>query len=742
MEQKTISKEKTPSCQLAERCINASEKGRDEGVFSPYVSQSEETCHLVLHVDGIRCGKCIHSIESALKNMAGVIQARVNMSTSRASISWAGSSDKADDLVKCIETLGYKTTAVAPPTETKKKTEEAALLRYMAIAGFAMGNIMLISVALWSNSQGAMGEATQKLLHWVSALIALPTIIYAGRPFFASAIGALKHRRTNMDVPISLALILASIMSVAETIYDGKYIYFDSATMLLFFLLIGRWLDAKARGKARAHATELLALLQGSAAVLEGDKIRYSAIADLKEGEIVLVAAGEKMPTDIEVIEGESDINTSLVTGESTPQQVSQHDTVFGGTINLTAPLTCRVLKVSDQSLLAEVVRLMENAEQGRARYVRLADKAARLYTPVIHSLALAAFLGWYLLGGIAWQDALIIAITTLIITCPCALGLAVPVVQVLAVEWLMKRGILVKTGDALERLTQIDTVVLDKTGTVTYGTPYIEMKGVAREHIALAASLADYSKHPISRAMSHAYQGKRFKIKEVKEVAGVGIEGNYKGEKVFLGRADNKIAPKKRSAIILKVNGRVAALFPYSDCIREDAKKTVAAFQAHAITPYLLSGDKKEITADMANTLHIQNYHGEVLPNEKLEIIKSLQSDGKKLLMVGDGLNDAPALAQANISLSPSSGMDLTQNTADMVFQGESLYAAFLSWKIARFSTSLVKQNFMLAVLYNICAIPLAFMGVVTPLVAAIAMSASSLIVVGNSFRLRMIKK
>jgi Cu2+-exporting ATPase len=683
------------------------------------------------HVDGIRCARCIHAIESALQSEPTITDARVNMSTGRLSVSWAGDETLAQGFANKITALGYGVKPFdAPKTD---HSEDRLLLRYMAIAGFAMGNIMLISVALWSSEQSIMGIATRDLLHWLSAMIALPTIAYAGRPFFASALAVLRKGHTNMDVPISLALILACAMSLFETINHGEHAYFDSAVMLLFFLLIGRWLDARARGKARENAQDLLAMMQGYATIIEDRKTRELPIADLHEGMELRIAVGEKIPTDCEILQGSSELDTSLVTGETEPRVARVGNTIFGGTINLTSPLTCRVLKASEDSLLADIIRLMEQAEQGRAHYVRLADKAAQLYTPVVHTLAAAAFLGWFFVGGMPWQDALLIAITTLIITCPCALGLAVPVVQVLSSSWLMKRGILLKSGDALERLASIDAAVFDKTGTLTLGRP--ELIGAYDEYaMQLAASLAVHSKHPYSAAISAAYSRELLAMQDIQEIAGVGVQARFEGATYALGKAEGV-------QVALSQDGDRLAAFQFTDTLRPDAHAVIARLQQQSIACELLSGDREAAARNIAEQTGFKVWQAGLLPAEKTAHIKALQSAGQHVLMVGDGLNDAPSLAQANISISPASGMDITQNTADIVFQGASLKPVVQALRIARISTRLVRQNFTLAALYNCLAIPLAVAGYVTPLVAAVAMSLSSLIVIANSFRINRLK-
>jgi P-type Cu2+ transporter len=517
---------------------------------------------------------------------------------------------------------------------TPTKSSEATQLQWaMAIAGFAMGNIMLLSVTLWSSDINVMGFATRELLHWVSALIALPTIAYAGRPFFRSAYKVLKQGRTNMDVPISLALLLASGMSLFETMNGGEHAYFDSAVMLLFFLLVGRWLDAKARGKAHQHATELLELLQGTATLIKDGGQQTVLIKDLQAGDLVLVAAGEKIPSDSEVVSGRSEVDTSAITGESAPRLYREGEKVFGATINMSAPLICRILQASEDSTLAEVVRLMEQAEQGRAQYVRLADKAARLYTPVVHTLAALAFLGWLFIGGIGWQDALLIAITTLIITCPCALGLAVPVVQVLTVGWLMNRGILVKSADALEKLNAVNTVVLDKTGTLTLGKPKVKTTEGSEHHLTLAASLADHSKHPLSQAISAFVSGNRAKLDNIEETPGKGIQAHWKDHTLFLGKGD--AAQPHSTTVVFLIDGRQQAVFTLADELRPDALETLKALKSAGLKTHLLSGDYLPVVRSLSESLNISDYDAEILPAGKLRKIKQLENAGNHCLRV-----------------------------------------------------------------------------------------------------------
>lgn len=707
-------------------------KANDDGSY-------ELTCL----VSGIHCASCIQLIENALISEPDVSEARVNMTTNRLRVVWRGDAERADQLAQKVIKLGYKLKPFdAAEDEKDVLPEEKFLLRCMAISGFAMGNIMLISVGLWTSSGESMGMATRDFFHWISALIALPTIIYAGQPFFRSAWSVLKTGHTNMDVPISIAITLASGMSLVETISHGEHVYFDSAVMLLFFLLIGRYLDERAKGKARETAKELLSMLSGSATVVSCCGKQSSVpIKGLREGMVVLVAMGDNIPADGVVVEGKSEIDKSLINGETLPEVIREGSYVFAGTNNISAPIKVKIAKASEDSLLSDIVRLMEKAEQGQAKYVRLADKAARLYTPVVHTLGLLTFLYWWQLGGLEWQPALMIAITVLIITCPCALGLAVPVVQVLASGKLMKRGILLKSGDALEKLAGITAAVFDKTGTLTLGKPSLD-SGMLEAGMQEAASLAAHSKHPLSKALKAAYDGELLPVQEVVEHPGKGLEGVIAGEHVKLGSrnwcGDGAAENSHHLEIWLNVDGEPVTRFTFEDQIKTDAKSVLQKLKQSGLKLMLLSGDRAEAVQNVANELGLEDARASLTPPEKTAIIEEM-SKTERVLMIGDGLNDAPSLAAAHVSMSPSSAIDIAQNTADIVFQGDTLAPILTAWHVAKKAQQLVKENFALAVIYNLIAIPLAVMGHVTPLIAALAMSGSSLLVIGNSFRLNL---
>jgi P-type Cu2+ transporter len=703
---------------------------------------------LHLMVENIHCAACINRIETALNAMPGVVGARVNMSTRRLICEWQAGETSSHTLIARVEELGFPA-APFDPTRLGKSgiDEERRLLRSLAVAGFAAGNVMLLSVSVWAGHDGGMGDATRALFYWISALIALPAVAYAGQPFFRSAATALRAKALNMDVPISLAVLLACGMSLYQTIQGGEHAYFDASVTLLFFLLVGRYLDHRARAKARSAAEQLLGLAAVTANVIDAEGHQQCVpVSALSPGMTVAIAAGERIAVDGDITLGISDIDTSLVTGESLPNAVAPGAKVFAGTLNLSQPIRVCVRAAGEDTLLAEIVRLMEASEQGRARYVRLADRIARIYAPSVHILSLATFLGWLLLAGGGWEPALMAAVAVLIITCPCAIGLAVPAVQVVASGRLMQHGVLLKSPDGLERLAQIDTVVLDKTGTLTLGRlSLVNRARIIEDDLALAAAIAARSTHPVSKALVDAARDLDLPaLDSVNEVPGQGLCADLNGQDIRLGRREwcgvtDPADGVTGTEIWLARPGQAARRFILADTLRPDAVSAIDALRRLGLRLILLSGDRADVVGDVAQQLGIDDFQAEVMPDQKVARLHDLNEQGHRVLMVGDGLNDAPALAAGFASMSPSDAADVSKTAADMIFQGQDLTPVPASIRTARLADRLVRQNFALAFLYNSVAVPLAMAGLATPLIAAVAMSSSSLIVTLNALRLRL---
>lgn len=693
-----------------------------------------------LLVSGVHCAGCISRVETAMRGFDGVSHARLNLSTGRLSLAWSGPAARARDMVKKLGEIGYPATPFEPETGADAGSqEEKRLVRAMAVAGFATANVMLFSVSVWSGAVD-MTAQTRDLFHWLSALIVLPTVAYSGRPFFSSAWAALKSRQVNMDVPISLAVLLACGLSIFETINSAEEAYFDAAAMLLFFLLIGRWLDSRLRAKAGAAARRLVAMQAASANRIDaGGTVKAIPARDVQPGDLLLIAAGEKVPVDAEVEDGVSQLDAALVTGETRPANASPGTQIFSGMVNLGAALKVRATARRDDSLLAEIARLVEAGEQSRSRYVKLADHAARLYVPIVHTLAALTLVGWLLLGA-SVHTAILNAIAVLIITCPCALALAVPAVQVVASGRLYRSGILVKSGDALERLAEADLAAFDKTGTLTIGKPQlVNRDAISDADFERAALLARTSRHPLSRAIADP-AGMGAVADGVTETPGGGLEAMIDGQRVRLGSASwmgIEATGEAVSEVWLQSGDDTPVRFAFADQAREDAADVVRAVEALGLPSRLLSGDHAEAVAGMAQTLGMDHWQAGLKPAEKIAALEMAKAEGRHVLMVGDGLNDAPALASAHVSMSLASASDISQAAADFVIQRDRLSAIPEAIVIARKAKRRVLENFGLAVLYNMIAVPLAVFGFVTPLVAAIAMSASSLLVTLNALRL-----
>jgi Cu2+-exporting ATPase len=537
-----------------------------------------------------------------------------------------------------------------------------------------------------------------------------------------------------MDVPISIGVLLVTGLSLFETLTGGPHAYFDGAVMLLFFLLCGRMLDSVMRDRARDGIAALLKQRAAGATVLvDGGPGAWRAAEDLLAGDRILVAAGERLAADGRVEQGASQVDLSLLTGESAPCRVGPGDRVLAGTLNLDGPLTIRVSAAGADTAIADIARLMEQAGQGRSLYVRIADRAARLYAPAVHSLAAASFLGWLAMGA-GWHQALLIAAAVLIITCPCALGLAVPAAQIVTAGALMRRGVLIKDGSALERLAEADRALFDKTGTLTLGRPIPRtLDHLPAEALPILAALALHSRHPLSRGLADALGGVApAKLDDVVEEVGFGLRGRTEGVPVLLGR------PARADGMAAELRiGAQSWIIPFEDALRPQANATLRRLEQMGIASAIISGDRADAVAPIADALGLSARAGQ-LPGDKLETIAELSAWGHKVLVVGDGLNDGPALAAGHVSMAPASASDVGQNEADAVWLGDSLAPVAIAIAAARRTMRIVRQNFALAIIYNAVAVPLALLGLVTPLVAALAMSGSSILVVANALRLR----
>ncbi len=696
---------------------------------------------LILSLPTAHCAACIATVEETMRAYPGVHSARVNLTQKRVSVA-ADAAVTASDLTKALAAVGYEAHELDPgllsATETDRQSRE--LLMRLGVAFFSMMNIMLLSVAVWSGAEAA----TRDMFHWISALIAIPTVAFVGQPFFRAAWAALRVGRLGMDVPISLALILASGISLYETAHSGEKAYFDAAVMLSFFLLLGRYLDHRSRALARSAAEELAALEVPRATVLvEGAEV-LRPIAEVARGDLVLVRPGGRMPVDGVVDAGASEVDRGLLTGESLPVFAGPGTVVSAGEVNLTGPLTVRVTAAGRDSSLHRMADLVAVAESARTRYTTLAERAARLYSPLVHILSFSAFGFWMWQTGGDVRFAINISAAVLIITCPCALGLAVPAVVTAASGKLFRKGVLIKNGTALERLAEVDTVVFDKTGTLTMGTPEWVVEAVPASDVAVAVALAQASSHPLAQALvrgAKIFRTKNLGCDEVtglREVPGYGVEGLFKGQVVRLGRAAWVGAePVAMTATYLSLGG-VTRAFAFTDQLRPGAEAAIAALRAQGKAIRLVSGDTEAAVAALAGRLGIDDWVAGALPAEKAALVRDLAEQGRKVLMVGDGLNDTAALAGAHVSISPAQALDAARVASDIVLLGRDMSAIGDATRIARQATRRMIENFGISAAYNVIAVPLALMGSATPLAAALAMSLSSISVSLNALRLK----
>jgi len=688
-----------------------------------------------LSIPAIHCGGCIRKIEDHFAGLTHVINARVNLTLKRITVEWYPSKETRT-LIEELGLLGYEAMIFHNQT-IDDGTESRALMRSLAVAGFSAGNVMMLSVAVWA---GAV-DSIRDLFHSVSLVIALPAFFYAGLPFYGSAWRAVSKRQTNMDVPISVGLALTFGMSCYDTIQGGGHAYFDAATMLIFFLLIGRVLDFRMRDKARSAVQSLAKLMPASTTRLEKDgTTKIVDVSDITPGMSLKIRAGERFPVNGHVTDGISDIDMSIVTGESKPVRMEKGGVIAAGSLNLTGLLIVEASSTAETSFLAEMIQLLSKTETGRARYRMLADRMARLYSPFVHFCAFVAFIVWMMLDAGLYQS-LTVSVSVLIITCPCALGLAVPMVQVVALKRLFEKAIIARSGAALERLSDIDYVVFDKTGTLT--------KGVSRllnstQHSAdlqeFAKSLAEQSNHPYSHAIAIAYEDvPLLQLDEVIEFPGEGIQALHQGRLYRLGRRSWALTNDELDlgGTVLSCDGALECVFEFEDQQREDALLLVDELRALGIGVEIVSGDVRDRVELLAKSLNIETFFAQMTPRQKVERLEHLAAAGRRTLMIGDGLNDVAALKAAYVSVAPSNAVDIGRAEADFALLSETLITIAFAHRLATGAHRLIRQNFAFAILYNLIAVPFAFAGYVTPLFAAIAMSASSIIVVLNALRL-----
>lgn len=715
-----------------------------------FVRASGETREASLLLEGIVCAACVWLNERHVSQLPGVLAFRVNYATHRAYLQWDPTQIQLSEVLAAIAAIGYHAHPFDPSRqETLQQQERAVALRRLAVAGLCSMQVMMLAVALYAGDYQGMDPGIRQFLRWISLGLSLPVLLYSSAPFFRAAWRDLTLWRAGMDVPVALALAGAFLASAWHTWTGVGEVYFDSVTMFPFFLLTSRFLEMSARHRAGRLAEAQVRPLPASATRLRADGTTETvAVADLVPADRLLIRPGETVPADGRVIDGQSRVDESLLTGESLPLVKHGGDTLIGGSVNVESPLVMQVERVGGDTVLAAILRLLDRAQSEKPRLAQLADRVAAGFVGVL--LVVAALVAWW------WSDqpelAFRITLAVLVVTCPCALSLATPAAITVATGSLIRRGLLATRGHALETLAHATHIVFDKTGTLTYGRPQLLTVQPLREVdtarcLELAAALERASEHPLGRVLAQATPT-TLVAGAVQNTPGVGVEGLiaeqcYRiGKPAFVAALSGMAAPpvpdNHATWVLLGDERGPLAWFPLADALRPQAREAVAALRELGLKVVLLSGDQPAAVQAVATQLGIREAAGGLLPGDKLDRLKALQAQGAVVAMVGDGVNDAPVLAAAQVSLAMGSGTAVAQSTADMVLLAESLEALPGGVRTARRTLAVIRQNLLWALLYNLVALPLAAAGWITPWMAAIGMSLSSLLVVANALRLR----
>ncbi len=710
-------------------------------------------------LEGIRCAACVWLNEETLRRTPGVIEVDINYATHRARIRWDAAKVKLSRLLEAVAAIGYR----AYPYEAKsvdlvQRSERRAALWRLFVAGFGMMQVMMYAVPVYLAEEGTMTADIEGLMRWASLLLTLPVVGYSAQPFFRGAWRDLRVRALGMDVPVALGIAVAFGASVWATLTGSGEVYYDSVTMFVFLLLAGRYLELRARHRA-AGAIQYLARLQpefadrvpGYPASLDAVSV---PVATLRPGDVVLVKPGAQVPADGTVESGAGEVSEAILTGESRPVAKAAGAAVIGGAVNLGSPLLVRVERVGQDTMLAAIVRLVERAAGEKQRMVELADRAAHWFVLAILAVAAVTAAVW---GAVDPSRALWVTVSVLVVTCPCALSLATPVALTVATGELARAGFVVTRGHTVEALARATDVVFDKTGTLTTGTMRVvsvaPQAGVDADRVlAIAAGLEQGSEHPIAKALLASARARGLPLSPTEDpeyVPGEGVEARLGGVPYRLGRfafaaALSAATPRtddadaEHTVIWLGDATGILARIALGDALRPEAATALASLRRAGKTVHLLSGDARAIVAATAGELGIDRYAAETSPEGKREYVHGLQRAGRRVAMVGDGVNDAPVLAQADVSIAMSSGAFLAQAQADAVLLTGNLEDLAATVRYASRTLAVIRENLVWALAYNAVAVPLAVAGYVTPWIAGIGMSLSSLAVVANALRLR----
>ncbi len=712
-------------------------------VCGPLLGRDGEAAVVNLLIEGLRCSACSWLIGESVGRQAGIVRASVNPATARAQVAFDTERIGLAAVLRSIAALGYRPHVLgATDTLAVATRERRGALKRLAVAGFGMMQVMMIATALYIGAIDGMDPVIREYLRIISLVVTAPVLVYAGRPFFAGAWAALRARHVGMDVPVAIGIGLAFGASAWNTLAHAGDVYFDSVVMFIFLLLLGRYVEMLARHRAGSTAEALLHLVPATALRVAGARSERVPVATLSAGDRVLVPVGECFPADGVVVGGSTEADEALLTGESLAVTKGEGAAVIAGALNCAAPVEVRLTAVGQSTVLAGIVRLLERAQTERPRIARLADRAAAWFvTRVLVGAALVAAL-WLLIDPSRAFEA---TLAVLVVTCPCALSLATPTAITAATATLARAGLLVTRPDALEELARADTVLFDKTGTLSLGRPRLERVtacGIGREDaLKIAAALERSSAHPLAQAFAAIAAAPAV---EVAVEPGCGIEGRVGAERYRIGTAayvaalaGPRPATLGEAGVHLGAAAGWLARFELGDELRPGAAEVVRELESLGLTASIASGDHAEAVGAAASALGIGRWQARLLPADKLALLERLRAGGARVLAVGDGINDAPTLRAASVSLALGTGSALAQASADLVALRGELTTLPFAVRTARRTTAIIRQNLIWSAAYNLVALPVAALGWVPPWLAAVGMSASSLLVVLNALRL-----
>ncbi len=700
-----------------------------------------------LLIGGITCAACIWLLENHMKQQTGVVSFSVNHTTQRARLVWSQDQAPLSDLLIAIHELGYTARPYqADEAEQALKAEHRSMLIRVAIAGIGSFQSMMLAFPLYFELVNDLSPEFVSFFRWFSLLVATPVVLYSAAPFFRNARRDIQSRHLTMDVPVAIAIGLAYLASAWVTIVGGDEVYFESVCMFTFFLLLGRYIEVQARYRAGLTGNALAGFQPTVATLVSGDDTDIVPAHQIRPGDIVRVRPGETLPVDGEIVRGESTLNEAALTGEYLPETRYPGDTVHAGSVNGENPLDVRVVKAGAQTRLSGILRVLDRVQSEKPQVAMMADRMAGKFVGRVLILAPVVWIGWWLAGA---DNAFDITLSVLVVTCPCALSLATPTAITSATVRLRRLGFLPTRGHTLESMNTIDTVVFDKTGTLTRGElslTGIDIVGSMDETtcLKLAAGLEKYSEHPIARVF---HRRDTAAVENVENHVGGGLSGQLGDRPLFIGHRGfvqqhvitpaPSAEPHQGMEIWLASDREWLACFRLDDQPRADARAAIRALQDTGIRTLLLSGDRSGHVEQVAGMLGIDEAIGQASPEEKLAVLQKLESEGRHIMMVGDGLNDLPSMAGAGISVAMGTAADLTQLKADAVLLNGQLLQLVEALKTSRQTRRIIRQNLWWALAYNVCALPLAAAGMVPPWLAAIGMSLSSLVVVLNALRL-----